>query len=100
MERKIIIQTHSRHKHKVKYYFGCYDPLHYPLLNPRGKSWWTQKIKKKIQGLEVELMVEVHTVSTRGVVSVIEIKDRDKSKQNTIYLIYIYTYKIILSIIN
>ncbi|KAG8635738.1 hypothetical protein MANES_16G059250v8 [Manihot esculenta] len=38
LERKIIIQTHSRHKHKVKYYFGCYDPLHYPLLNPKGKS--------------------------------------------------------------
>ena len=30
----IIIYSHSGNSHRIKHYFGCYDPLEYPLLFP------------------------------------------------------------------
>ncbi|KAG5560445.1 hypothetical protein RHGRI_003681 [Rhododendron griersonianum] len=34
-ERDIIVHSNSRHKHRVQHYYGCYDPLQYPLLFAR-----------------------------------------------------------------
>ena len=31
-EHDIIVHAQSGDKHKVKHYYGCYDPLQYPLL--------------------------------------------------------------------
>ncbi|GER29257.1 F-box family protein [Striga asiatica] len=45
-ERDIIVHTHSGYGHRIKHYFGCYDPLQYPLLFPMVDSWWHQNIKK------------------------------------------------------
>ena len=36
IHRDILVYNHSGERHKVQYYYGCYDPLEYPLLLPRG----------------------------------------------------------------
>ena len=46
-ERDIIIYSHSGNSHKIKHYFGCYDPLQYPLLFPYGDSGWHRHIKRR-----------------------------------------------------
>ena len=33
-EPYIIVHSHSGHKNTIKHYYGCYDPLQYPLLLP------------------------------------------------------------------
>ena len=42
----IIVHTHSGHKHTIKHYYGCYDPLQCPLLFPWGYVEWFQNILK------------------------------------------------------
>nr|XP_009792308.1 PREDICTED: uncharacterized protein LOC104239379 [Nicotiana sylvestris] len=42
----VQIYTHSDNTHKINYYFGCYDPLQYPLLFPFGQGGWHCSIKK------------------------------------------------------
>ncbi|KAG5565447.1 hypothetical protein RHGRI_001363 [Rhododendron griersonianum] len=48
-ERDIIVHSNSGHKHRVQHYYGCYDPLQYPLLFPRGEVGWHQNILRRIQ---------------------------------------------------
>jgi hypothetical protein len=43
-ERSIMICGISGHPQYIKAYFGCYDPLSYPLLFPRGEAGWNKKI--------------------------------------------------------
>ncbi|GER43330.1 replication protein A 70 kDa DNA-binding subunit A [Striga asiatica] len=45
-ERDIRIYNRSGIPHKIQYYFGCYDPLQYPLLFPFGELGWHQGIEK------------------------------------------------------
>uniref|UniRef100_A0A1S4BAU6 Helitron helicase-like domain-containing protein n=1 Tax=Nicotiana tabacum TaxID=4097 RepID=A0A1S4BAU6_TOBAC len=45
-DREIIVHEHSGNKHRVKHYYGCYDPLQYPLLFPNGEVGWHQGIHK------------------------------------------------------
>ncbi|XP_019264032.1 PREDICTED: uncharacterized protein LOC109241725 [Nicotiana attenuata] len=42
----VQIYTQSDKTHRVNYYFGCYDPLQYPLLFPHGQGGWHCGIKK------------------------------------------------------
>ncbi|PKU77933.1 hypothetical protein MA16_Dca023035 [Dendrobium catenatum] len=42
IERDIILTSHSRTYRKIKHYFGCYDPLQYPILFPNGEVRWHQ----------------------------------------------------------
>ncbi|XP_019235659.1 PREDICTED: uncharacterized protein LOC109215991 [Nicotiana attenuata] len=42
----IRIYTHSNKTQSVNYYYGCYDPLQYPLLFPYGQNGWHCGIKK------------------------------------------------------
>ncbi|KAG6732517.1 hypothetical protein I3842_01G182300 [Carya illinoinensis] len=48
--RDIIVFNEAGGSHIVQYYFGCYDPLQYPLLFPFGDSGWHQGIKKVERG--------------------------------------------------
>ncbi|XP_073048807.1 uncharacterized protein [Primulina eburnea] len=45
-DRDIILHGTDGHKHIIKHYFGCYDPLQYPLLFPNGENGWHQNIPK------------------------------------------------------
>ena len=44
--RDIIVRSHMGFSYNVKYYFGCYEPLQYPLLFPHGDTGWHQGIVK------------------------------------------------------
>ncbi|XP_027171707.1 uncharacterized protein LOC113771310 [Coffea eugenioides] len=42
----ILVYTHSNTSYRIQHYYGCYDPLQYPLLFPRGESGWHHGIKR------------------------------------------------------
>ncbi|KAL6529910.1 hypothetical protein OROMI_028555 [Orobanche minor] len=42
----IRVCTSAGKTHRVHYYYGCYDPLQYPLLFPYGESGWHTGIVK------------------------------------------------------
>ncbi|XP_042944678.1 uncharacterized protein LOC122278566 [Carya illinoinensis] len=44
--RDIFVFNHVGGSHLVQYYFGCYDPLQYPLLFPLGDIGWHQGIQR------------------------------------------------------
>lgn len=44
--RDITIYGHSGDSHRAHYYYGCYDPLQYPLLFPYGESGWHEGIQR------------------------------------------------------
>ncbi|XP_042976278.1 uncharacterized protein LOC122307448 [Carya illinoinensis] len=44
--RDIFVFNHIGGSHLVQYYFGCYDPLQYPLLFPFGDIGWHQGIQR------------------------------------------------------
>ncbi|GER35584.1 Phosphatidylinositol 3,5-trisphosphate 5-phosphatase 2, partial [Striga asiatica] len=45
-ECDIVIYAHSGDRHRIKHSFGCYDPLQYLLLFPKGDVSWHQNILK------------------------------------------------------
>ncbi|XP_042979937.1 uncharacterized protein LOC122310117 [Carya illinoinensis] len=48
--RDIYVFSHSGGSHIIQYYFGCYDPLQYPLLFPLGDTSWHQGIQRVNRG--------------------------------------------------
>ncbi|KAG2715347.1 hypothetical protein I3760_03G071900 [Carya illinoinensis] len=48
--RDIYVFSHSGGSHIVQYYFGCYDPLQYPLFFPLGDTGWHQGIQRVNRG--------------------------------------------------
>ena len=63
--RNITVYCHSGDAHRVQYYFGCYDPLQYPLLFPHGNNGWHEGIervnKHKVQNSsKKEDLIDVH----------------------------------------
>ncbi|XP_062088611.1 uncharacterized protein LOC133795174 [Humulus lupulus] len=44
--RNILVYNNSGGNHKVQYYFGCYDPLQYPILFPFGDTGWHRGIQR------------------------------------------------------
>lgn len=56
--RDISICYHSGVSHRIHYYFGCYDPLQYPLLFPYGEPGWHEGIEK----IYKEKVHQCHTV--------------------------------------
>ncbi|KAG5537194.1 hypothetical protein RHGRI_024582 [Rhododendron griersonianum] len=45
-ERDILVEKHDGHSVTIRYYYGCYDPLQYPLLFPYGEPGWHRGIKR------------------------------------------------------
>ena len=43
-ERDIVLHVHSGSSHRIKHYYGCYDPLQYPLFFPKGQMGWNRFI--------------------------------------------------------
>ena len=42
----IQVYSHSNISHRIKHYYGCYDPLQYPLLFPQDETGWHRGIKR------------------------------------------------------
>lgn len=45
-DREILLHGTDGKQHRIKHYYGCYDPLQYPLLFPNGENGWHQNIPK------------------------------------------------------
>ena len=41
--RSIMVYPNSGHPHFIRAYYGCYDPLAYPILYPGGETDWEDK---------------------------------------------------------
>lgn len=46
LSKEIRVYTHDGRTQIIKHYFGCYDPLQYPLIFARGETGWHEGIKK------------------------------------------------------
>ncbi|PKA53311.1 hypothetical protein AXF42_Ash010041 [Apostasia shenzhenica] len=42
----IIVSSSSGQSYRIQHFYGCYDPLQYPLLFPYGDTGWHQGILK------------------------------------------------------
>lgn len=47
--RNIRVYAHSRKSQNIQYYYGCYDPLQYPLLFSRGEAGWDEGIVRNLR---------------------------------------------------
>ncbi|XP_076913979.1 uncharacterized protein LOC143572814 [Bidens hawaiensis] len=54
-KRSIVLYGISEYSQNIQSYFGCYDPLSYPLFFPNGESYWHPNLPR--QGV---LISEVH----------------------------------------
>lgn len=43
----ITIHGKEECEHRIMHYYGCYDPLQYPLLRPYGDCRWHHKLRKR-----------------------------------------------------
>jgi hypothetical protein len=42
-DRSVVVYGRTdRHPQYIRAYHGCYDPLAYPIYNPRGKTGWNK----------------------------------------------------------
>uniref|UniRef100_A0A452Z7G7 Uncharacterized protein n=1 Tax=Aegilops tauschii subsp. strangulata TaxID=200361 RepID=A0A452Z7G7_AEGTS len=46
-DRNVILHGNNNEKEHIRSYYGCYDPLWYPLFFPRAELGWHRKIPKK-----------------------------------------------------
>jgi hypothetical protein len=44
--KHVVLHGNNSEIQSIKSYYGCYDPLSYPLLFPRGELGWHSKIPK------------------------------------------------------
>lgn len=51
-DRNFIVPGRDGHTNPIKPYFGCYDPLQYPLFFPYGDNGWQQHNPKFMNGSE------------------------------------------------
>ena len=42
----ILVHGKSNRKHQIRHFYGCYDPLQYPIIFPLGDCGWHPKLKK------------------------------------------------------
>ncbi|KAJ9556655.1 hypothetical protein OSB04_011269 [Centaurea solstitialis] len=45
-KRSIVVYGRSDYSKKIEHYYGCYDPLAYPLFFPNGESGWHARIPR------------------------------------------------------
>ncbi|XP_021864128.1 uncharacterized protein [Spinacia oleracea] len=63
----ILVSGKSNKSHMIMHYYGCYDPLQYPLLFPRGDCGWNQGLKKMSTGGRRQIRVQQDPVQSCAV---------------------------------
>jgi hypothetical protein len=46
-DKNVVLHGNNNEIQRIKSYYGCYDPLSYPLFFPRGELGWHSKIPKE-----------------------------------------------------
>jgi hypothetical protein len=57
-DRSIVLYGNNNDKYGIKPYYGCYDPLSYPLFFPRGELGWHTQIPKN--GVSLDEVLQSH----------------------------------------
>nr|GMC91137.1 uncharacterized protein LOC109173038 [Ipomoea batatas] len=98
--RDIRVFRRTGQSHSVKYYYGCYDPLQYPLLFPHGESGWHEGISKVPKSLTLRFCVGLECILQPGGFSSIQAllhKENEnfvgQSKRNTVSCREYYAYR-------
>ncbi|XP_027171825.1 uncharacterized protein LOC113771446 [Coffea eugenioides] len=97
------IQVYSRSvgSHRIQHYYGCYDPLQYPLLFPRGECGWHHGIKRlskrKRGGDACEDDINIDPASVNSSSELIDLEqraiDRGKTEEGTVSAREYYCYR-------
>ena len=75
----IRVSAHGGEVHRINYFYGCYDPLQYPLLFPFGDTGWHRGIKKSgYEGFQGPLVSEEST-SIQQIGSVLGLLERENT---------------------
>lgn len=103
----IRIYTHSNKSQLVNYYYGCYDPLQYPLLFPYGQNGWHCSIRKvtlpdpKLRKTKRTYYDNEHLPSLSNMCSIdglldmeAEVLQKGKRKRDTVSCREYYCYKL------
>ncbi|XP_042941344.1 uncharacterized protein LOC122276004 [Carya illinoinensis] len=80
--RDIYVFSHSGGSHIVQYYFGCYDPLQYPLLFPLGDTGWHQCIQRVNRGSTLTSNKTIRSIDHHRSISVEELLRREDRALN------------------
>nr|XP_027075846.1 uncharacterized protein LOC113699685 [Coffea arabica] len=94
VDRNVHIQvyTHSNTSHRIKHYYGCYDPLQYPILFPQGECGWHHGVKKlhkrkrNADSCEADFSIDPSTVDDPSLLLDLECRavDHGKSEEDTV----------------
>ncbi|KAH9624793.1 hypothetical protein KSS87_003736 [Heliosperma pusillum] len=60
----IVVSGKDNDSHRIMHFYGCYDPLQYPLLFPYGDCGWHQGLKKMSTGGRAQLTNQQNRVDT------------------------------------
>ncbi|KAL7257397.1 hypothetical protein ACSBR1_003658 [Camellia fascicularis] len=100
-ERDIIVQPVSGHSKNVRCYFGCYDPLQYPLLFPFGEPRWhcgIQRVDKHKGDTTCRRQVLLNLNAMASISHLLqqenEVLDKNSNKRTTITCREYYCYKL------
>ncbi|XP_019156692.1 PREDICTED: uncharacterized protein LOC109153274 [Ipomoea nil] len=97
--RDIKVFAKTGRSHSVKYYYGCYDPLQYPLLFPHGESGWHEGISKVPKSYTNRTSICQGILQPGQFPSIEALLDKEnenivgKSKRNTVSCREYYAYR-------
>ncbi|XP_031127556.1 uncharacterized protein LOC116029649 [Ipomoea triloba] len=57
------VYAHCGRSQNIQYYYGCYDPLQYPLLFPFGDVGWHEGIQRALQSRNLQPLGYVNSLS-------------------------------------
>ncbi|XP_021754905.1 uncharacterized protein LOC110720203 [Chenopodium quinoa] len=63
----IVVTSRSSDPHRIYHYYGCYDPLQYPLMFPYGECGWTQDMRKIYKDSVQEGLMDVDPIASCAV---------------------------------
>ncbi|XP_074293400.1 uncharacterized protein LOC141620425 [Silene latifolia] len=72
--------------HRIMHYYGCYDPLQYPLLFPSGECGWRQGLKKRKQNPQIQTanaQPMLHPASVESVEALLEAEENRTTRMHT-----------------
>ncbi|XP_021739852.1 uncharacterized protein LOC110706262 [Chenopodium quinoa] len=79
---QILVTSQNDSSYRIKHYYGCYDPLQYPLLFPYGDCGWTQGLKKMSMGGMQQLQSQSDPVSSCSVHTTEDLLDEEARRSN------------------
>nr|XP_027090265.1 uncharacterized protein LOC113711301 [Coffea arabica] len=97
----IQVYTHSNSSYRIRHYYGCYDPLQYPILFPCGECGWHPGIKRvrkrKRREDSCEKDIDIHPSSVDSVSGLMDREqravDRAKNEEDTVLAREYYCYR-------